>query len=502
MLRRAAGGSMQFTSYAFILLFLPLFVLAYFLLNKISRAFGKWLVILSGLLFYFLACADGGDAARNRILSLSVFGASILVNPVLALLLSKNGKRRKPVLVAAIALNVAALLYFKYRNFAVTSINSIVDTGLGPREILLPLAISFFTFQQIMYVVSVYRGDIEKVCVTDYLAYILYFPKLLMGPLIEPKDFIAQLNDPSLKKFRWDNLASGIKLFSFGLFKKIVLADTFARAVAWGFAGGDAITAGDAIVVMLCYTFEIYFDFSGYSDMAVGVSRMVNITLPINFDSPYKATSIRDFWKRWHISLTSFLTKYVYIPLGGNKKGKVRTCINIMIVFLVSGLWHGAEWTFVLWGALHGLLMVLDRVFSKPEYRQRNAGAKWIGTMLAVSLLWLLFRSGTIEQYGALLEKILCFKKMAVTKELLQQFVLPETPFIFETLGLTGLDSTVRGLSAVIFLIGSALICLVPENNYRNSGRIGVMNMVLCAAAFTWAFLCLSSESVFVYFNF
>ena len=493
---------MQFTSYAFILLFLPLFVLAYFLLNKINRVLGKVLIILSGVLFYFFACADGGDDARNRILSLAVFGTSILLNPVLALLLSKNGKRRKPVLVLAIVLNVAALLYFKYRNFAVTSLNSILDTGLRPKEILLPLAISFFTFQQIMYVVSVYRGDIEKVCVTDYLAYILYFPKLLMGPLIEPKDFITQLNDPSLKKFRWENLASGIKLFSFGLFKKIVLADTLARAVAWGFAAGDAVTAGDTLIVMLCYTFEIYFDFSGYSDMAVGVSRMVNITLPINFDSPYKAVSIRDFWKRWHISLTSFLTRYVYIPLGGNRKGKVRTCINIMIVFLVSGLWHGAEWTFVLWGALHGLLMVLDRIFSKPEHRQRNTGAKWVGTMLAVSFLWLLFRSGTAEQYLATLEKIFCFKKMAVTKELLQQFVLPETPFLFETLGLTGLDSTVRGLSAAIFLIGSALICLVPENNYRNSSRIGLVSMVLCATAFVWAFLCLSSESVFVYFNF
>ena len=487
---------MQFTSYAFILLFLPLFVLGYFLLNKISSFLGKLLIIAAGIAFYCLAGMKSFSA------SVAVFGGSILANLALSFALSKIKKGKKPLLAASVALNVALLLYFKYRNFAVSAVNGVLGTGIGLKEIVLPLAISFFTFQQIMYVVSVFRGEIESVRVTDYLAYILYFPKLLMGPLMEPSDFISQLNDPSLKKFRWENLAAGMKIFSLGLFKKVVLADTFAGVVSWGFVRRDFLTAGDVILFMLCYTFEIYFDFSGYSDMAVGASKMVNITLPINFDSPYKAISIRDFWKRWHMSLTAFLTKYVYIPLGGNRKGKVRTCINIMIVFLISGLWHGADWIYILWGALHGLLMVLNRVFSRPEHRYRNVGAKWLGTFLAVSMLWLLFRSMALIQYREFLERIFCFRDMGITEGLLQAFVRPEITLILEAFGLAGLNGAVRGLSAVILLAVSFVICLIPENNYRKLDRIGTGSMLLSAAAFVWAFLCLSSESVFVYFNF
>ena len=483
---------MQFNSYIFILVFLPLFVLCYFLLNKINRHCGKVLIIAAGIVFYVYAGSK----------SYIVLGISLLVNLAASLLLVRVRKGRKLLLAFAVILNVSFLLYFKYYNFTVKTFNSLFGTALGTKDILLPLGISFFTFQQIMYIVSVYRGEIEKVSVIDYLAYILYFPKLLMGPLIEPADLIAQLNDPSLKKFRWENLAAGIKIFSLGLFKKVVLADTFARAVTWGFRQRDSLTAGDVILFMLFYTFEIYFDFSGYSDMAVGASKMVNITLPINFDSPYKALSIRDFWKRWHISLTNFLTKYVYIPLGGNRKGQVRTCLNIMIVFLVSGLWHGADWIYILWGALHGLLMVLDRIFSRPERRGRNVGAKWLGTFLAVNFLWLLFRSEALIQYKEFLERIFCFRNMSITGGLLQEFVLPETDFIFTTLGLNGLNDAVRGLSAVIFLVASFLLCLIPENNYRKLDKITFGSMFLSAAAFIWAFLCLSSESVFLYFNF
>ena len=227
---------MQFTSYAFILLFLPLFVLGYFLLNKISKFLGKLLIIAAGLVFYFYAGMEsfsisGVDVFRNQVLSVAVFGGSILMNLLLSVLLAKIRKGRKQLLAATVVLNVLLLLLFKYRNFAITTVNSILGTGIRPKEILLPLAISFFTFQQIMYVVSVYRREVESVNVTDYLAYILYFPKLLMGPLIEPSDLISQLNDASLKKFRWENLAAGIKIFSLGLFKKVVLADTFAAQV-------------------------------------------------------------------------------------------------------------------------------------------------------------------------------------------------------------------------------------------------------------------------------
>lgn len=263
----------------------------------------------------------------------------------------------------------------------------------------------------------------------------------------------------------------------------------------------DAATSMDWFLVMLYYTFEIYFDFSGYSDMAIGASTMLNIALPINFDSPYKALSIRDFWKRWHISLTGFLTRYVYIPLGGSKKGKVRTYINTMIVFVVSGIWHGANWTFVLWGILHGLLSILDRIFDKTK-KNLNEVVKWSTTFLAVNVLWLLFRSESIAQWRYILIKMCTFQSTQVSDGLINSFVLPETPFWLKMLHIETLNMTVRGLSLLIFTIAAFLICLVPDNNYNKLKSNTWITLVLAAVAFVWGFLCLSSESVFVYFNF
>ncbi len=383
---------MQFNSYLFIMLFLPVFVLGYFIFNRKNILAGKIYVIIAGIIFYMYG---GWDIAV-------VLGISIAINLMFALII-RGGKRNKSIFCsAAILLNIILLFFYKYFNFVVTNTNAIFNKKFNEIELALPIGISFFTFQQIMYIVAIYRDEIEKVDVVDYLSYILYFPKLVMGPLIEAKDLINQLNNTKLKRVNWDNIASGLKLFSFGLFKKMVLADTFSRGVSWGFANIEAATAGDFWLVMLFYTFEIYFDFSGYTDMAVGISTMINISLPINFDSPYKAFSIRDFWKRWHISLTNFFTKYIYFPLGGSKKGKFRTYINIMMVFLLSGFWHGANWTFVLWGCIHGILQIAERIF-KSIYDKLFEVVKWGYTFLAVNLLWLLFRSETIVQWSQLL---------------------------------------------------------------------------------------------------
>ena len=352
-----------------------------------------------------------------------------------------------------------------------------------------------------MYLVNVYKKDINKVNLLDYLAYILYFPKLLMGPIVEPTELISQINDSELRQINWDNISYGIKIFSFGLFKKMIFADTFSTAVAWGYTNIDVATSMDWFLIMLFYTFDIYFDFSGYCDMAIGVSTMLNINLPMNFDSPYKALSIRDFWKRWHISLTGFLTRYIYIPLGGNKKGKIRTYINTMIVFVVSGIWHGANWTFVLWGALHGLLSIFDRIFEKSKKNLIEV-VKWSTTFLAVNILWLLFRSENITQWKDILIKMYSFQSMEVSDGLINSFILPETSFLFNMLNMETLNTTVRGLSLLIFTVAAFLICLVPENNYKRLKNNNLITLILSAAAFVWGFLCLSSESVFVYFNF
>ena len=330
---------MLLNSHIFILCFLPLILIAYFLSNKLNILAGKVVLVAGSLIFY--AYADWH--------MLFFLLPSVLCNYLFTYLIG-HAKWRKIFLAVPVIVNVGLLLFFKYTNFVITNFNLLWKTEYAFLQLLVPLGISFITFQQIAYLVTVYRGELERADVMDYLVYILYFPKLLMGPLAEPVDFIAQLNNPDTKKVNSDHMAQGLKMFSFGLFKKAILADTFAGAFAWGLENIGALTSMDCFLVMLAYTFEIYFDFSGYSDMAMGVSRMLNITLPMNFDSPYKAVSIRDFWKRWHISLTKFFTKYLYIPLGGSRKGKVFTYVNTMIVFIVSGIWHGAGWAFILWG--------------------------------------------------------------------------------------------------------------------------------------------------------
>lgn len=482
---------MQFNSYAFLLVFFPILIIGYFVLNKLNLTAGKLYLAAGSAIFYFYG---GKDFAL-------ILGASIVFNYVIAIILAKIKRFRKAVLVLSIVGNIGLLVYFKYFDFVLSNISQIFKAEYTLRNLLLPLGISFFAFQQISYIVNIYWRAIEKADLIDYLAYILYFPKLLIGPIMEPLDLIGQLNDPERKRVDWDNIAFGLKAFSFGFFKKLVLADTFAKAVTWGFSNQDAATSMDWFLVMLCYFFEIYFDFSGYSDMAAGASLMLNIRLPMNFDSPYKALSIRDFWKRWHMSLTGFLTKYIYIPLGGSKRGNIRTYVNTIIVFLISGIWHGANWTFILWGVLHGLLNIFDRMFGKVQRRLTEV-VRWFGTFTSVNLLWMLFRSDSIEQWKNILIKMFTFQNMAVSDGLLQAFILPETRFLNNFLHLAALNGSVRGLWCLIFMLGAFLLCLISENNCRNLTRNHLLYMPVAAAAFVWAFLCLSSESVFVYFGF
>lgn len=438
----------------------------------------------------------GGGVNSTVILCLS-----IIINLILVQIMIRCDRYCRVLLIIAIVSNVMLLFYYKYVNFFISNWNRVFGTEHGLLDLILPVGISFFTFQQISYLVRVYQNTAMEINVLDYLTYILFFPKLVMGPLMEPEDFILQLNDTQKKKVNWDYIACGIKIFSFGLFKKMVLADTFADAVAWGYADIEAATSMDWLLIMLFYTFEIYFDFSGYSDMATGVSLMLNIHLPINFDSPYKALSIRDFWKRWHISLTTFLTKYIYIPLGGSKQGKIRTYLNTMIVFAISGIWHGANWTFIAWGLLHGLLSIGDRIFEKTQKKLMET-VRWMITFGAVNVLWLLFRSDSIAQWMSILHRILTFQ-VSISDGLLSVFRLPETRVFADTLHIMDIWQTEgRGLWMLLFLGFAMILCLVPENNYRKLFRNNALWMLAAAVAFIWAFLCFGSESVFVYFNF
>lgn len=350
----------------------------------------------------------------------------------------------------------------------------------------------------------IYRGGgVEKIGLLDYLVYILYFPKLLMGPLVEPVDFITQLNDPAAKRISGNHIAQGLKIFSLGLFKKVVLADTFAVAFAWGCENMNTLTSLDCFLIMISYTFEIYFDFSGYSDMAVGASRMLNITLPMNFDSPYKALSIRDFWKRWHISLTKFFTKYLYIPLGGSRKGKAFTCLNMMIVFIISGIWHGAGWAFILWGMLHGTLCILDRIFERMEDKVIKP-IRWFVTFFYVNILWLLFGLNSINNWIAMLKNMFTFRSMCLSTELRDIFFIPEMGVLCDALHYI-FHLNLYGISwlwVAVFVMTALGICLLAENNYRRMTKLLTGNMIFAAIALAWGILYLSTNTVFVYSEF
>ena len=269
----------------------------------------------------------------------------------------------KLLLTCAIISNLLLLGYFKYANFFIENLNHLAGSALTISEFILPLGISFFTFTQIAFLVDTYQGKVKEYNFIHYALFVTYFPHLIAGPVLHHKEMMPQFKEPSTYFFSYENLLAGLTIFFMGLFKKVVLADGIAEYVGPVFAApaaGIPLTFLDTWGGALCYTLQLYFDFSGYSDMAIGLSRLFGVTLPLNFHSPYKSVNIIEFWRRWHMTLSHFLRDYLYIPLGGNRKGNVRRHLNLIITMLLGGLWHGAGWTYVLWGGLHGLYLVIN----------------------------------------------------------------------------------------------------------------------------------------------
>lgn len=321
-----------------------------------------------------------------------------------------HSKEPKPVLLGVgVALNLGTLGFFKYANFFVDNINAVVRTTFSLDTIVLPLAISFFTFQQITFLVDSYRKETREYNFLNYCLFVTFFPQLIAGPIVHHKEVMPQFADPNTFRFDSRHLAIGITIFCVGLFKKVVLADGIAVYATQVFDMAEdpasSVSFFPAWGGTLAYTFQLYFDFSGYSDMAIGLARMMGIYLPINFNSPYKARSIIDFWRRWHMTLSRFLRDYLYIPLGGNRRGKGRRNFNLMITMLLGGLWHGASWNFVIWGGLHGLFLVINNAwlalgFSGPRNRGINRvyqTACVALTFTVVALAWVIFRAPTLD---------------------------------------------------------------------------------------------------------
>ena len=390
---------MVFNSYIFILAFLPIVIIGYYLVGqiKLPRLKHSYLLLVS-IVFY------GSSSIQCLILLL----IDILINYFIYLCIrksqSENETRKKFILILGISLNLALLFYFKYYNFFIDNMNVLFKANLGIRNIVLPLGISFITFQQIAFLTDTYHKETADCSLLEYALFVLFFPHITSGPIILHNDFMPWLNKHR-EKMNWEQFASGIYMFAMGLGKKVLIADMFAGAVNWGYGNVAALNSTSALFVSFAYCIQIYFDFSGYSDMAIGISRMLQMDLPVNFNSPYKAVTILEFWDRWHMTLTRFLGKYLYIPLGGNRKGKLRTYLNIMIVFLCSGLWHGASWTFILWGTLHGSFMILTKHFKKYVDKVPKIVSRII-TLLFVNFCWILFRANSMENFRQMMKSI------------------------------------------------------------------------------------------------
>jgi len=301
-------------------------------------------------------------------------------------------KNKKKLLVFGIGANIALFGYFKYADFFIENLNDVLDTKIPLLNLALPLAISFFTFQQIAYLVDSYRGETQEYDFLNYANFVTFFPQLIAGPIVHHKEMMPQFLSVHNKVKRYVNIATGLFIFSIGLFKKVIIADTFAVWATAGFDHTQMLNVAEAWVTSLSYTLQLYFDFSGYTDMAIGAALLFNIRLPINFDSPYKATSIQDFWRRWHITLSRFLREYIYIPLGGNRKGEFRTYSNLMATFLIGGIWHGAGWTFLFWGFLHGIAIVIHRIWSTLGFKL-NTLLAWFITFNFINVTWVFFRA-------------------------------------------------------------------------------------------------------------
>jgi len=324
------------------------------------------------------------------------------------------------ILIIGITLNLLCIGYFKYANFFIENYNSVTGGNLITENIILPIGISFFTFQQIAFLVDTYQNKTCEYNLLNYCLFISFFPQLIAGPIVHHKEMMPQFSDKQTKKINYDNLGAGISIFSIGLLKKIHFADLFANYASPVFHAADHgtdVMFFQAWIATLAYTFQLYFDFSGYTDMAIGIARMFNIHLPINFNSPYKSSNIIAFWRTWHITLSRFLKNYLYIPLGGNQKGSFRRYINLMITMLLGGLWHGASWNFVLWGGLHGAFLTINNLWRSTKIQslfeplkipdRLAASLSILVTFLSVAFAWVLFRAesfgGAIRVYKGLL---------------------------------------------------------------------------------------------------
>lgn len=507
---------MLFNSYIFVFLFLPICLLGFYLPSNLGgrnrAAADKIFLIFMSFWFY------GYFNPAYLLIMLCSIGVNYLFHRALSL------RPRRSVMLLAVAANLGVLFYFKYYDFFAETVNAVFGASVALKHVLLPLGISFFTFQQISFVIDTYRGEVRDCPLVDYTLFVSFFPQLIAGPIVNHGEMLPQFARIGQRPVNWERIAEGLGLFILGLAKKVLLADTFGAAVDFGYANIAALGRLDAVIVMAGYSLQLYFDFSGYCDMARGIGKMLGIEIPVNFDSPYKAVNIVDFWKRWHITLNRFFTKYVYIPLGGNRRGAARMYLNLMIVFLLSGLWHGAGWNYIVWGALHGALYVATRFWLgniKPRFAPQPSGEARGGTPVSrlrralgtfasrlllfgyVSIAWVYFRAADVAQAGQLLAAAFGGPVRKVSAELADCFRMDEFWYVIKVLHLDNMAYSRYILPAVMLAAGMYLSMAGRNAAQRmERARYGTGSAVVFAALALWCVLTFSKVSTFLYFNF
>ncbi|MDD3437014.1 MAG: MBOAT family protein [Candidatus Gastranaerophilales bacterium] len=451
-----------------------------------------WLTFAS---LFFYGCA-------NLVYLLPIILSSICFNFLIGNCLNnlqfKSNKSKKAFMIFGVTGNLLLLSYFKYIDFFIENINTIFHTNLTFLHVVLPLGISFFTFTQIAYLVDCYNGKTPKYNFLNYSLFVTFFPHLIAGPILHHSEMMPQFKDIKNKVLKYKNIVLGLFLFTIGLFKKVIIADTLSKYVAIGYNPDiQYLSSWEGWIVALSYTFQIYFDFSGYTDMALGSAKMFNINLPINFNSPYKAVSIQDFWRRWHITLSRFLRDYIYIPMGGSKTGEFKTYRNLFLTFLIGGLWHGASWMFVIWGALHGFAICINRLWKKLKLKISNKMSIFL-TFMFVNIAWIFFRAENLEQANKILYAMRNISSFVLIKR---------TGFTLNFMG--GHNNRYENLLLILPL---AFILVFACNNSNeiiskiklNSKKSAVLLAVIFAILFTVSVIKMISHpySEFIYFNF
>ena len=477
---------MLFNSFEFVFLFLPITLIGFYWLGRqrknIKYQLPIWWLIFASLIFY----------GRWNPLNLPLLISSILVNYYLGYLLGNSLKTvtaKKIILGAGIVFNLGLICYYKYSYFIVNNINQIVGSRLDWPSLVIPLAISFFTFQQIAYLVDAYKGETKEYDIRKYMLFVCFFPQLIAGPIVHHREILPQFETASIYKFSQKTLSIGLTVFIAGLFKKVILADRIAEYSNLAFAAtsqGIDLTFSEAWVGALGYSLQLYFDFSGYSDMAIGAAYMFGIRLPLNFNSPYKAISIVDFWRRWHITLSHFLRDYLYIPLGGSRKGEPRRYTNLFITMLLGGLWHGAGWTFIFWGGLHGFYLVINHLYRSIRmslgHNLKNdswllRGAGWSATFIAVVISWVFFKANSFEIATSILSSMFGLNGIE-----LPEFTAPYLGFL-RSFGVGFFGFTVNvGISQKYATFGIVILLLIAWFTPNTQQWMGKYNPALTEA--------------------